>query len=80
MSSKNGAEIGRASCREVFEEWRRKDPILLFDKFLIAKKLMTPEEKAAIEDRIEREIREDVAFAESSPFPQPQDAARPVCA
>ena len=41
---------------------------------------MTDEEKGAIETRIEKEILEDVAFAEASPFPQPEEAARPVWA
>jgi len=63
-----------------FEKWRKRDPILLFEKYLAAKKLMTAEEKAAIESRIENEIREDVAFAEASPFPAPEEAARPVWA
>src|SRR3989475_8192396 len=60
-------------------KWRKKDPILRYEKYLAEKKLMAPSEKAAIEARIEKEIRQDVAFAESSPFPQPEDAARPVC-
>ena len=63
-----------------FEKWRKRDPILLFEKYLAAKKLMAGEEKAAIEARIENEIREDVAFAEASPFPAPEEAARPVWA
>ena len=62
------------------EKWRKKDPILRFEKYLAEKKLMTAGEKAAIEARIEKEIRQDVAFAESSPFPPPEDAARPVWA
>ncbi|MBZ5515498.1 MAG: thiamine pyrophosphate-dependent dehydrogenase E1 component subunit alpha [Acidobacteriia bacterium] len=65
---------------KVFEKWRKRDPIALFEKYLAAKKLMTADEKAAIEERIEREIREGVAFAESSPFPAPEEAARPVWA
>jgi pyruvate dehydrogenase E1 component alpha subunit/2-oxoisovalerate dehydrogenase E1 component alpha subunit len=55
--------------KAVFEKWRKRDPILLFEKYLAAKKLMTAAEKAAIEERIERDIREDVALAESSLFP-----------
>jgi TPP-dependent pyruvate/acetoin dehydrogenase alpha subunit len=65
---------------EAFEKWRKRDPILRYEKYLREKKLMTSEEKAAIEERIEREIREDVAFAEASPFPAPEEAARPVFA
>jgi TPP-dependent pyruvate/acetoin dehydrogenase alpha subunit len=63
---------------EEFEKWRKKDPILCYQKYLVQHKLMTDEEKGGIEARIEKEIREDVAFAESSPFPQPEEAARPV--
>ena len=62
--------------KEVVEKWRKKDPILRYEKYLCAKKLMTAEEKAAIEARLEKEIREDVAYAEASPFPPPEDAAR----
>ncbi|MBZ5543966.1 MAG: thiamine pyrophosphate-dependent dehydrogenase E1 component subunit alpha [Acidobacteriia bacterium] len=59
---------------KVFEKWRKRDPILLFEKYLAAKKLMTAQQKSAIEERIEREIREDVAFAEASPFPDGANA------
>ena len=66
--------------KAVVEKWRKKDPILRFEKYLVEKRLMTAREKAAIEARIEKEIREDVAFAEASPFPPPEDAARAVWA
>lgn len=66
--------------KQLFEKWRKRDPILLFEKYLTAKKLMTTAEKATIEARIEHEIREDVTFAEASPFPAPEEAARPVWA
>jgi len=66
--------------KDEFEKWRKRDPILVFEKYLAAKKLMTAAEKAAIEARIENEIREDVAFAEASPFPAPEEAARSVFA
>ncbi len=64
--------------KDELERWRRKDPILRFEKYLSARKLMTAEERATIEARIEKEIREDVAFAEANPFPPPRDAARSV--
>jgi TPP-dependent pyruvate/acetoin dehydrogenase alpha subunit len=66
--------------KDEFEKWRKRDPILVFEKYLAAKKLMTAAEKAAIEARIESEIRDDIAFAEVSPFPAPEEAARPVWA
>ena len=64
----------------LLEKWRKKDPILRFEQYLAQKKLMAASEKGAIEARIEKEIRQDVAFAESSPFPPPEDAARSVWA
>jgi TPP-dependent pyruvate/acetoin dehydrogenase alpha subunit len=66
--------------KEMIEKWRARDPIATYEKFLMAKKLMTAEEKAAIEARLEKVIREDVEFAEASPLPAPEQAARPVWA
>jgi TPP-dependent pyruvate/acetoin dehydrogenase alpha subunit len=66
--------------KDQIEKWRARDPILNYEKFLSAKKLMTAEEKSAIQTRLETLIREDVEFAEASPFPAPEEAARPVWA
>ena len=66
--------------KEEFAKWQKKDPILRFEQYLKGKKLMTAAEKGAIEARIENEFREDLAFAESSPFPPPVGAARSVWA
>jgi TPP-dependent pyruvate/acetoin dehydrogenase alpha subunit len=66
--------------KEEFEKWRKKDPLVNFENYLSKKKLMTAEEKSALDARVEKEIKEDVAFAESSPFPPPEDAARSVWA
>jgi TPP-dependent pyruvate/acetoin dehydrogenase alpha subunit len=66
--------------KKILEAWKKKDPILRFEKYLASKRLMTGKEKAEIEARVKREIREDVAFTESSPFPPPEGAARSVWA
>ncbi len=66
--------------KEVIEKWRARDPIATYETFLTAKKLMTAEEKSAIEARLDKVIREDVEFAEASPLPAPEEAARPVWA
>ncbi len=66
--------------KKVFEAWKKKDPILRFEKYLASKRLMTDKEKAEIEARIDKQIREDVEFAEASPFPPPEGAARSVWA
>jgi TPP-dependent pyruvate/acetoin dehydrogenase alpha subunit len=66
--------------KEILERWRKKDPLLRYEKYLKTERLMTAKEKAAIEGRVEEEIRADVAFAEASSFPSPESAARPVWA
>ncbi len=66
--------------KEMIEHWRARDPILTYEKLLTTRKLMTAEEKAAIEARLDKLIRADVEFAESSPMPAPEEAARPVWA
>lgn len=82
MRMRGHAEHDDASYvpKQLLEKWRKKDPIRRYEEYLAGRKLLSEEEKAGIEARIEREIREDVAFAEASPFPPPEDAARPVWA
>ena len=62
------------------EEWRARDPILTYEKFLTSRKLMAADERAAMEARLDKVIREDVEFAEASPLPAPEEAARSVWA
>jgi TPP-dependent pyruvate/acetoin dehydrogenase alpha subunit len=66
--------------KAVFDKWRKKDPLLRYEKYLAQKRLLTAKEKAAIAERVDKEIRADVEFAESSPFPPPEAAARTVWA
>ncbi len=82
MRMKGHAEHDPATYvpRELLEAWRKKDPILCFERSLIENKLMTPKEKAAIQDRVEATIHEDLDFAESSPLPSPEEAAQLVWA
>ena len=68
----------RYEPKDMIEQWRARDPILNYDQFLTSKKLMTAGEKSAIEARVDKVIREDVEFAEASPFPAPEEAARAV--
>ncbi|MEJ7577994.1 MAG: thiamine pyrophosphate-dependent dehydrogenase E1 component subunit alpha [Pyrinomonadaceae bacterium] len=57
------------------EEWERKDPLDRFERHLISQKAATREEMDKIVADVEREIDEDVAWAESSPMPEPKQAA-----
>ena len=73
MRMKGHAEHDEASYvpKAVLEEWKKKDPIERYEKFLASKKIMAEAEKREIVARIERELKEDLDFAEKSPFPDP---------
>jgi TPP-dependent pyruvate/acetoin dehydrogenase alpha subunit len=64
--------------RETLESWKRRDPLDLYEKYLGKHKLWNPETKKEIDQRIAREIQEDVEFAENSPFPPAESAEQGV--
>jgi len=53
------------------EEWRRQDPLARLARALTESGAMTPAGLRAAHEEIERQLDADVAFAESSPFPDP---------
>lgn len=55
--------------RAEVEEYRKKDPIIRFRKYLTEKGLMTDEELDIIDAAMENELVEAVAYAKSSPLP-----------
>jgi len=57
------------------KEWEAKDPILRFERRLTGKKLWTEKDKKEILERIDRELKDELAAAEASPLPQPEEAA-----
>jgi pyruvate dehydrogenase E1 component alpha subunit len=50
-------------------EWRKRDPIVLFEARLAEEGILSAEAAAAVHERVLFEVREAIAFAESSPFP-----------
>lgn len=58
-------------------EWWEKnnDPIDRYERYLLERKVVTKKKLGEITADIEREIDEDVAWAESSPMPEPEEAA-----
>jgi TPP-dependent pyruvate/acetoin dehydrogenase alpha subunit len=64
--------------KKLFDEWKQRDPLDRYEKFLSANKLWDSKTKKEIDDRIAREIQADVEFAENSPFPPPELAAEGV--
>jgi TPP-dependent pyruvate/acetoin dehydrogenase alpha subunit len=63
---------------DLFAYWKTRDPISLFEKYLTSNGLWDAAAKAAIDARVEREIFEDLAFAESQPQPAPESAEEGV--
>jgi len=64
--------------KKMFEYWKARDPIARFEKFLTENKLWEAKDKSAMEARIERELKEDLEFAENSPLPPPELAEQGV--
>lgn len=62
------------------EEWRRKDPIVRFEKRLLEEHLMTHEEQEKIKREVENAIEEAVNFAKESRYPGVETVADGVWA
>ncbi len=60
---------------EELEFWEKRDPVTRYERHLIAQGLATREQLDEIVADVKREIDEDVAWAESSPMPDAEQAA-----
>ena len=59
-----------------FEEWQARDPVAAYERRLLADGVLTGEAIAALEKSARSAVAEAFDHAESSPFPEPQDAYR----
>ena len=64
--------------KEMHEYWRKRDPIDRFEKFLMAKKWLTPEQNKKMIDEVEAHLEKEREFALNSPMPEPHLAAEGV--
>jgi TPP-dependent pyruvate/acetoin dehydrogenase alpha subunit len=64
--------------KEMFEHWKARDPIILYEKYLTENKIWDAKKKSEIDARIERELDVEQKFAEESPSPPPELAERGV--
>ncbi len=64
--------------KPLFEFWQRRDPIARMEKYLLAKKWLTPQQNEELIAGVERELDADREFADKSPLPQPEEAAHGV--
>jgi pyruvate dehydrogenase E1 component alpha subunit len=64
----------------MLDEWAKRDPIERYQSFLLEKELLNEASLKQLEERINSEIDEAVAFAEASPEPEAHTAAEGVYA
>lgn len=69
------SEIDPAKYRspEEVELWKSRDPIPVAERYLGKQGLWSEKWKQELTDQINQEIDEAIAFAESSPFPEPEE-------
>jgi TPP-dependent pyruvate/acetoin dehydrogenase alpha subunit len=64
--------------KEMFDYWKSRDPITLYEKYLTENKIWDAAAKSEIDARIERELDVEQKFAEDSPLPPPELAEEGV--
>ncbi len=64
----SGAEVGYRTQEEV-DEWSARCPVSNFERFLLAKRVMTSAEATDVAAAIDREVAAAFKFAQSSPLP-----------
>lgn len=64
--------------REEVEDWKSKDPIPRFEKYLIQNKLVSDSDLEAMREEIKEDLSAAVKYAEEAPFAPPEHALRHV--
>jgi TPP-dependent pyruvate/acetoin dehydrogenase alpha subunit len=64
--------------KEEIEEWKKRDPIALFESRLRDSQMLTDSELEKIEADVAAEIEDAVRFAEVSPFESVEDLLKDV--
>ncbi|MDH4037444.1 MAG: thiamine pyrophosphate-dependent dehydrogenase E1 component subunit alpha [Candidatus Krumholzibacteria bacterium] len=63
---------------EMFEEWKSKDPILRFEKYLLDEGTITPQRIEDMQRDCAAVIDDAVEWAEKQPYPAPEEVTRDV--
>jgi TPP-dependent pyruvate/acetoin dehydrogenase alpha subunit len=61
--------------QQLFDYWKRRDPIARLEEYLLNKKWLTVAENAKLIADVERQLEEDRELAVNSPMPTPESAA-----
>ncbi|MDR4507690.1 MAG: thiamine pyrophosphate-dependent dehydrogenase E1 component subunit alpha [Candidatus Brocadiaceae bacterium] len=66
--------------RELLEEWKKKDPIMNMEKYLLENSIANRKDLESVDSQVKKEIEEAEAFAIESPYPDPGDVLKGVYA
>ena len=66
--------------QEEVDEWRKRDPILMFGEQLLAGQKVAQEEMDSIQTEVEAMIQDAIDFSDRSPWPAPEEAGTKVFA
>ena len=64
--------------QEEIEEWKKRDPILLFGNYLLGEKAARQEELDEIDREAQALIQDALEYANSSPWPSPEELTTKV--
>jgi len=64
--------------KDMFEHYKQRDPIDLYEKFLMGKKILDAKTKKDMESKMDALLAKERDFAESSPMPPPELAEQGV--
>lgn len=59
--------------KEELDRWMKKDPVKLFERYLLKEKFLHEKDLTEISGAVERDLNDSVAFAKESPFPKPEE-------
>ncbi|UOF89911.1 thiamine pyrophosphate-dependent dehydrogenase E1 component subunit alpha [Fodinisporobacter ferrooxydans] len=60
--------------REEVEEAKKKDPLVIFRRYLVDNGLLSDTEEGAIREKIAKEVNDATEYAEKAPYAAPEDA------
>ncbi len=59
--------------QEEIELWREKDPIVRLERYLVTERVLDEQELQLIRNEIAKEVQEAKVYAETSPYPKPEE-------
>ena len=72
------SDPGHYRSREEVAAWKERDPIARYEKKLLDEGLLTSEDAAEVQSRIDDELEEAIILAEHDPSPKPEDCLTDV--